>query len=118
MLFSDLAKMVTKHCSYGTCNSDSRKLKKDPGNKIFFVPFPKPHIDAVKCKKWILACKRINFNEVNIKKYSYVCSLHFVGLNGPTALNPDPVPASQSRVIQTHFRLRNDINEIYIRKCL
>ena len=29
-------------------------------------------------------------------KYSYICSLHFVGENGPTAEYPDPISAVKS----------------------
>lgn len=90
--------MVTKHCCHGQCNSDSRKLNKVPGNKTFFIPFPKPHIDPVKCKRWIIACKRDNFGEKNIAPHTYICSKHFVGGDGPTPLNPDPVSATQSKV--------------------
>lgn len=49
------------------------------------MPFPKPHIDSVKCKKWITACKRDNFGKKNINKYTYMCSEHFIGYNSPTA---------------------------------
>lgn len=91
--------MVTKYCCFGKCKSDSRKLKKNPENTIFFVPFPKPNKESEKCKKWILACKRDNFNESNVNKYTYMCSLHFVGQNGPTAINPNPISATQTKVI-------------------
>lgn len=90
--------MVTKHCCHGECSSDSRKFKKDPNNKIFFIPFPKPHIDAAKCMRWIIACKRQNFDETKINAHTYICSKHFIGEGGPTAVNPDPVSATQSKV--------------------
>ena len=90
--------MGTKHCCHGECCSDSRKLKNDPKNKIFFIPFLKPHIDPAKCRRWLIACKRVNFDETNIKPHTYICSKHFIGENGPTALNPDPVSATQSKV--------------------
>lgn len=52
--------MGTKHCCLGQCSSDSRKFKKDQKNKIFFIAFPKSHIDPAKCRRWIIACKREN----------------------------------------------------------
>lgn len=90
--------VVTKHCCYGMCSSDSRNFQKDAKNQIFFVPFPKPHIDAAKCRRWIIACKREHFDESKIRQHTYICSKHFIGGNGPTALNPDPVSDTQSKV--------------------
>lgn len=89
---------MVKHCAFGTCNSDTRKLKRDPNNSIFFIPFPKPHLDLKKCRKWIIACKREHFGQSNITKDTYICNLYFVGANGPTLLNPDPISATQTKV--------------------
>ncbi|XP_063425343.1 uncharacterized protein LOC134708626 [Mytilus trossulus] len=47
------------------------------------------------CLKWIKACGRPgnDFNVDKIKRSTYICSKHFVGESGPTAENPDPIPA-------------------------
>ena len=38
-----------------------------------------------KAKRWLHACERKDFNNIeHIKKYTYICSLHFVGKEGPT----------------------------------
>ena len=93
-----LFNMGTKHCFHSQCSSDNRKFKKDPKNKIFFIPFPKPHIDPAKWRQWIIAYKRANFDETKIKPHTYIYSKHFIGENGPTVFNPDPVSATQSKV--------------------
>ena len=30
------------------------------------------------------------------ERYSYICGFHFIGENGPTEENPDPIPATSS----------------------
>ncbi|XP_046861819.1 uncharacterized protein LOC124455135 [Xenia sp. Carnegie-2017] len=70
--------VTTKRCTWGTCKSDSRypdRLKRD-------------------AKRWIRACHR--GDRFVCTKDSYICSLHFVGENGPTLDNPDPISAIQS----------------------
>ncbi|CAG2215587.1 unnamed protein product [Mytilus edulis] len=61
----------------------------------FFIPFPKPTTRRVICLKWIKASGRPgnDFNVDKIKRSTYICSKHFVGESGPTADNPDPIPA-------------------------
>lgn len=61
---------------------------------VFFIPFPKPKSNENKCKRWIAACGRENFTVDNIKKWTYICSKHFVGGKGPTENDPDPIPAT------------------------
>ena len=47
-----------------------------------------------KVKRWLHACGRKDFSRISdIKKNAYICSLHFVGENGPTDENPDPIKA-------------------------
>ena len=33
---------MVKRCTYGVCNSDSRKADKPHMEGVFFIPFPKP----------------------------------------------------------------------------
>ncbi|XP_063406670.1 uncharacterized protein LOC143049696 [Mytilus galloprovincialis] len=84
-----------KHCCYGTCNSDTRYRHREEMKDVFFIPFPKPTTRRETCLKWIKACGRPgnDFNVDKIKRSTYICSKHFVGESGPTAENPDPIPA-------------------------
>ena len=85
--------VTTKHCCYGDCKSDSRTLEKN--SEIFFIGFgngfPKPNIEAEKCKQWVQNCGRKYFTIDNVKMDTYICSLHFVGGKGPTDEHPDPI---------------------------
>ena len=98
------------HCSYGVCVSDSRYPEKSPKG-LFFVGFAKPGkikegmtkwqieqgiLKTEKAKRWIHLCGRNGFTMNNIKKDTHICSLHFVGENGPTPEYPDPIKASLS----------------------
>ena len=105
---SSARKGATKHCCWGACNTDSRFLDKNP-NGTFFIRFPKPGKlkDSMtdwekqqikqateKCMRWVHCCGRKNFTINNITKDTYICSLHFVGNNGPTEESPDPLLAT------------------------
>ncbi|XP_070533446.1 uncharacterized protein [Ptychodera flava] len=85
---------ATKHCCYGNCRSDSRYSHRDEMKDVFFIRFPKAHRNLEKCQRWIYACGRKGFCIESIKKDTYICSLHFVGKNGPTDKYPDPIPAT------------------------
>ena len=85
---------ANKHCCYGICNSDSRYMEKEHMCGVFFIPFPKPKSNENKCKKWIAACGRENFTVDKVKKWTYICSKHFVGGKGPTECHPDPIPTT------------------------
>lgn len=97
-------KMVTtKHCSYGRCKNDSRKpdgltMTNRYGQRVFFIKFPGKKRKVEKCKRWVNAClieeghKKIAYETLTYDHY--ICSLHFVGENGPTESHPDPVPAN------------------------
>ncbi|XP_013409794.1 zinc finger protein 235 isoform X2 [Lingula anatina] len=87
--------MVHKHCAYGTCKSDSRHADKSYMAGVFFLPFPKQKTNFEKCKRWVHLCGRPmeQFNMDKISKYTYMCSKHFVGGNGPTEEYPDPISA-------------------------
>ena len=92
-------KMVTtKKCAWGTCKSDSRypdRLKRGAnGSKIFFLHFPGTKYHSAKRERWIRACHR--GDGFVCTKDSYICSLHFVGENGPTMDHPDPISAVKS----------------------
>ena len=92
--------MVTiKRCSWGTCKNDSRYperiTKNSNGDRISFYHFPGPKRSAEKRKRWIDACRR--GDAFNCTKDSYICSLHFVGENGPTQEDPDPISATASK---------------------
>lgn len=105
------SKGATKHCCWGKCNSDSRYADRLPTD-VFFIRFTKPgNIKEVmtnwekqregerteKCKRWVHACGRRDFSKLcQVKKDTYICSLHFVGENGPTDDNPDPLIATLS----------------------
>lgn len=72
--FSIELNIMVKHCSYGTCKSDSRYPEKLMGAK--FIPFPKPKSDLEKCLRWISCCRRphAQLNVDKITKHTYVCS--------------------------------------------
>ena len=89
----------TKHCCWGTCNSDSRypeKLHKSLKEMVkldmkIFMPFPKPLQGN---ERWINACFRENFTVDKIKRNTYTCALHWPGETGPTDEFPDPLKAN------------------------
>ena len=91
--------MGVKRCAYGECRSDSRYQHKDYMKDVLFIRFPKPKTQNEKCDKWIKACSRADdFGRHRITQDTYVCSLHFVGGNGPSDSHPDPVPAAARSV--------------------
>ena len=61
---------------------------------MFFIRFPKPHLDRAKAERWVNACRRDGFTVASVKKDTYICSLHFIGEDGPTTETPDPVIAT------------------------
>ena len=91
--------VAIKRCSWGTCKNDSRyperMTKNSNGDPISFYHFPGPKRSAEKRKRWIDACRR--GDAFNCTKDSYICSLHFVGENGPTQEDPDPISATASK---------------------
>lgn len=96
--------VTTKRCAHGTCQNDSRYperwLRNSKGSPVTFHHFPGPIEELKKRTRWINACHRAD--SFRCTKDSYVCSLHFVGENGPTEDHPDPVSAiaSKNRVSQ------------------
>ena len=101
---------MVKHCSYGICKNDSRKQNASTmtnryGQPVFFLRFPGKKRNREKAKRWINACRRPKY-QLSIEKLSYhhvICSLHFVGENGPTADYPDPLPATISAEKRDHL---------------
>lgn len=90
--------MVHKTCGYGDCRSDSRKENLD---NVTFVSFPRDTgKNHEKCLRWITLSGRIDLTPERVNRYTYVCSKHFVGGNGPTDEYPDPVqfPGKISRI--------------------
>ena len=88
---------MVKHCAWGTCNSDSRypeRLINSNGISVKFYHFPSFKHEKTRREAWTRACCRAD-NFV-CTKHSYICGFHFVGGNGPTDENPDPIPATAS----------------------
>ena len=77
--------VVTKRCAWGTCKNDTRypdsMIKNHNGDLVTFFHFPGQKRQTERRNRWILACSR--GDSFNCTKDSYVCSLHFVGENGP-----------------------------------
>ena len=69
---------MVKHCCYGVCKSDNRKiLLGDPSMEgVIFLPFPKPDTQMEKCLRWISLCGRPKktFNISKINKGTYIYS--------------------------------------------
>lgn len=86
-----MLKVKHKTCVFSQCKSDSRTIDKDVCSEILFVPFPQPFRDVAKCRRWLRVCRSHNFGIAQITRFTYVCSLHFVGGRGPTEIYPDPI---------------------------
>ena len=88
---------MVKRCAWGSCKSDTRypeRLKKADGTLVSFYSFPNAKKANDRREIWIRACSR--GDKFVCHKDSYVCGFHFIGENGPTAENPNPVPATAS----------------------
>jgi hypothetical protein len=75
---------ATRHCSYGTCNSDSRYSDREHVKGVFLDP-----VSQTKAK-----LGKILFTVEKVTRWTYICSKHFVGGQGPTEQHPDPIPAT------------------------
>ncbi|XP_074107757.1 uncharacterized protein LOC141533007 [Cotesia typhae] len=51
-----------------------------------------------KCLEWIHLSRRADLTIDGIKKHTYVCTKHFINSNGPTIENPNPLPATVSKI--------------------
>jgi hypothetical protein len=69
-------------------------VKNNNGDPVYFYRFPAPKRSPAKRMRWYTACHR--GDKFVCTKDSYICSLHFVGQNGPTVENPDPISAIAS----------------------
>lgn len=91
--------VTTKRCAFGTCKNDSRypeSWKRNAnGDPVKFFHFPGAVRQNERRQKWIQACHR--GDSFVCTKDSYICSLHFVGGNGPTKEDPDPISAVASK---------------------
>ena len=91
--------VATKRCAWGTCKNDTRYPERMQKNKcddpVSFYHSPGPKRTEEKRKRWIEACQR--GDSFVCTKDSYICSIHFVGENGPTSEIPDPIPATASK---------------------
>ena len=97
-------------CSWGLCNSDARYYSKREDMKdIFFLAFPAKVRHKERCLEWIKACNRPDsqLNIETLRDYDYICSKHFVGGNGPTEENPDPLTAETYSVRGPTGRKKN-----------
>ena len=91
--------VATKRCDWLKCKKDfcypGCMVKNANGDPIAFIPFPGAKRNREKRERWIDAC---GHGDLFIcTKDSYICSLHFVGKNGPISKNPDPIPAKVSK---------------------
>ena len=99
------------HCQWGTCTTNSARMNKSPvGTK--WIPFPKPgrirpgmtELNKREIKKkrekslrWLYLCGRKDFCKIeDITNNTYICSLHFDTLAGPTDECPEPYLATLS----------------------
>ena len=58
-----------------------------------------------KAKRWLHACGKKDFDRIEqIKKDTYICSLHFVGHEGPSEEHPDPIKAGDEGFFERHER--------------
>ena len=113
---------ATRHCSYGTCTSDSRYSDREHMKGVFWIPFPKPKRNLEKCQRWIRACGRELFTVEKVSQWTYICSKHFVGGQGFTEQPPDPIPATYTPlqvwpnivVIRLHEKVPISISKKYI----
>ena len=88
---------MVKRCAWGTCKTDLHYLERliKDGKVINFHLFPSEKQFKERRELWIRSCNRAD--DFKCTKDSYICSLHFVGENGPTDMDPNPVPATASR---------------------
>ncbi|XP_062583880.1 uncharacterized protein LOC134245632 isoform X2 [Saccostrea cucullata] len=98
---------MVKHCSFGTCKSDSRYQDKLMGAK--FIPFPKPKSDLQKCLRWISLCRRphdqLNVDKITKHTTTYICSKHFISIDGPSDDYPDPCDAQTGELRRSRRKI-------------
>ena len=91
--------VATKRCPYGTCRNDfqyPQSWKRNSDDHSFkFFRFPGAVRQNERRQRWITACHC--GDSFVCTKDSYICSVHFVGGNGPTKQYPDPISAVASK---------------------
>ena len=91
--------VTTKRCAYGTCRNDSRYpqswKRNSNGAPVKFFHFPGAVRQNNRRQRWITACHRGDSFVCTMD--SYICSIRFVGVNGPTKEHPDPISAVASK---------------------
>ena len=92
--------VATKRCAWGTCKNDSRYphlMNKNENGDLytFIVSLHRKEHKKTTSIQWITSCHR--GDRFVCTKDSYICSLHFVGQNGPTVENPDAISAIASK---------------------
>lgn len=94
--------MPSRHCSWGTCNSDSRK--NDP--EVFFIPFPSLISHARKARRWVELCGRgSEFTVEDLSPDKAICNLHFpIGSDFDIIANPGLEPKAARLVTQQRIR--------------
>ena len=58
-------------------------------------------LKSEKAKRCVYLCGRTGFKIYDIKAHTYICSLHFIGGNGPTAEHPNPINAQVKPLLLT-----------------
>ena len=86
------------------------------GKLVRFIHFPGKKRNEAAARLWINACCRPG-NQLSLENLSYhhfIYSLHWVGEDGPTELNPNPIPATITEVTrykqEAAFRRRTNIS--------
>ena len=64
--------MTNKNCASGLCKSNSRSHP-----NIKFAKFVQPGVDKARARKWVRLTGRADFHVENIKKWTFICELHF-----------------------------------------
>ncbi|XP_048751883.2 uncharacterized protein LOC125663628 [Ostrea edulis] len=97
---------MVKHCSHGTCKSDSKYPEKLVGG--IFIPFPKPKSDFDRCLCWISLCRRSHsqLNVDKITKHTYLCSKVSIILFHSTEEYPDPCDAQTGELQRARRNIR------------
>ena len=106
-----IKKRATKHWSWRLCKSNSYYPESIPVG-THFIRFAiagkvkngmteweknKQNELTEKAKKWVHSCGRKRFTIDKISKDTYSCLLSFVGGNGPTEEDPDPINSALLR---------------------
>lgn len=90
IVFTETPANMVQNCAYQNCKVDSRR-KEAYMKDVKFFPIPKPLRNLTRCQAWLNAINNDTITVSTVKYYHYVCSLHFLGGNGPTEECPDPL---------------------------